>query len=560
MKFILNNAKLQKGYTTGKIKVAVTVNGRFGQYQSHRWKSPKQAIEVLRSTLKREGIEIAKFKDKTTGKIIAENQLTNLYKEAAPDESFVEWVRGKYKIIDGEKESKVEPKATKETKTRPEIDSEIAKYRTEIKTIDEIVEVIKSQKEVLSKSKNTDRDAINSISTMMDIMGISKKGLKINPDVGAQSAAGYCVVRDPDTLRLQFSEIVVGRKNPRSVHYVIKTIIHENAHLLSQGKKISEDNFRNEKKRSGYNFVDESITELIAMTLHSKYSDTPLVPSYSRHLVKFIPKIIQLDEYKDCKTVYELGERFLKQRLEGTEPDALELNDRLAGLEIDKRFYSQYHDYITENLDTITRRLVELMPGAKDLRKNMGNDIVRTRDVVQRVGYEDENHDAGEVLTYSSAICLAILENGINDVLDPKRAKEEKLKRLDREKIVEVIKLVMEGHQDALKKAEVKLKGLYNKKKWKSGKTKSHITLDVANTKVNQAIDSKAETKEKQEFKQDMAKLYALLSSGAITLTQALNNPQFSGCAYVLLLALEDEDNISDDIDIILELMGGQGA
>ena len=147
------------------------------------------------------------------------------------------------------------------------------------------------------------------------------------------------------------------------------------------------------------------------------------------------------------------------------------------------------------------------------------------------------------------------MENGINDVIDPKRAKKEKLKRLGRDKIAEVIKRVMEDHQDVLKKAEAKLKGLYNKKKWESKKTKSHTILDAANAKVNQVIDSKAETKEKQEFKQDMAQLYALLSSGAITLTQALNNPQFSGCAYVLLLALEDEDNISDDIDTILELM-----
>lgn len=548
LKIRLNNVKLQKGYTTGKIKVAVTVNGKFGQYQSHRWKSPKQAIEILRSTLKREGIEIAKFKDKTTGEIIAENQLTNLYKEAAPDESFVEWVKGKYKIIDGEKESKVGPE-TKETKTRPETDSEVAKYRTEIKTIDEIVEGIKSQKEVLLKSKNTNRDAINSISTMMDIMGINKQGLKISPSVGGDSAQGFCRVRDPHTRRLLFSEIAIKRRTPKSVHYVIKTIMHENAHLLSQGKKISEDSFTKKGEHEKYTFVDESITELIAMTLHSKYSDTPLVPSYSKYLVNFIPKIIQLDEYKDCKTVYELGERFLKQRLEGTEPDALELNNRLARLKVDKEFYSQHHDYITENLDTIIERLVEYMPDSKNYRKSMENDIVGVRDVVQRVGYKEKNFSADERLVYSMAICLSMLENGINDALDTKRAK-----------IVEVIKRAMEDHQDALKKAEVKLTGLYSKKKWKSGKTKSHITLDIANTKVNQAIDSKSESEEKQEFKQDMAKLYALLSSGAITLTQALSNPQFSGCAYVLLLALEDEDNISDDIDTVLKLMGGQGA
>ena len=120
---------------------------------------------------------------------------------------------------------------------------------------------------------------------------------------------------------------------------------------------INEYILRN--KIEDYNFVDESITELIALTLHSKYSDTTLVPSYSRHLVKFIPKIIQLDEYKDCKTVYELGERFLKQRLEGTEPDTMELNRRLARLEIDKKFYSQYHDYITETRNDRRFRLLQ---------------------------------------------------------------------------------------------------------------------------------------------------------------------------------------------------------
>lgn len=73
MKIRLIKRELEKSYKSGLVKVAVTVNGKYGQYQSHRWKSAKTATKMLKDKLKKEGIDLesTKFKDKKTNKNLA---------------------------------------------------------------------------------------------------------------------------------------------------------------------------------------------------------------------------------------------------------------------------------------------------------------------------------------------------------------------------------------------------------------------------------------------------------------------------------------------------------
>ncbi len=58
-------------------------------------------------------------------------------------------------------------------------------------------------------------------------------------------------------------------------------------------------------------------------------------------------------------------------------------------------------------------------------------------------------------------------------------------------------------------------------------------------------------SKVKEQIKLDMDRFYQMLKNGSITLSQAINNPEFSTCAYLLIQALEDED-LGDGIDLIL--------
>ncbi len=95
MKIRLIKRELKKSYKSGLVKVAVTVNGKHGQYQSHRWKSAKTATKMLKDKLKQEGIDLesVKFRDKKTNKEFSIDELTTEYGKANTDEIYIEWVK-----------------------------------------------------------------------------------------------------------------------------------------------------------------------------------------------------------------------------------------------------------------------------------------------------------------------------------------------------------------------------------------------------------------------------------------------------------------------------------
>lgn len=104
------------------VKVAVQVNGRTGQYSSHRWKNPNAALNVLKETMKRAGVKPTdelEFKNKKTKKTLSENQLIAEYKESKTTDTLQDFVKKNY-VVSKANEKKVpnseeENKNTKET-------------------------------------------------------------------------------------------------------------------------------------------------------------------------------------------------------------------------------------------------------------------------------------------------------------------------------------------------------------------------------------------------------------------------------------------------------------
>ncbi len=74
--------KLIKSNRANLVKVAVMVNGKHGQYSSHRWKNPTSAFNIMLEGLKKQGIntEQIEFIDKTTKEIKTQEDIIKEYK------------------------------------------------------------------------------------------------------------------------------------------------------------------------------------------------------------------------------------------------------------------------------------------------------------------------------------------------------------------------------------------------------------------------------------------------------------------------------------------------
>lgn len=99
------------------VKVAVQVNGRTGQYSSHRWKNPGAALNVLKETMKRAGVKPAdelEFKNKKTNKTLNEDELIKDYKQSKTTDTLQDFVKKNYTVSKA-KEEKAE--SVEKTKT-----------------------------------------------------------------------------------------------------------------------------------------------------------------------------------------------------------------------------------------------------------------------------------------------------------------------------------------------------------------------------------------------------------------------------------------------------------
>lgn len=102
------------------VKVAVQVNGRTGQYSSHRWKNPGAALSVLKETMKRAGVKPTdelEFKNKKTKKTLNEDELIKDYKQSKTTDTLQDFVKKNYTVSKAKEEK---PKANKKKKTYQE--------------------------------------------------------------------------------------------------------------------------------------------------------------------------------------------------------------------------------------------------------------------------------------------------------------------------------------------------------------------------------------------------------------------------------------------------------
>lgn len=183
---------------------------------------------------------------------------------------------------------------------------------------------------------------------------------------------GYCKLYPRPNGTIEVGEYVLNSTDMRNDEYKLKTLFHELFHANVNGHKTD----MHIMDINDYLQIEETFAETAA---HFLYNSTgrgaEISPSYAGRLVEMLPRLKQLEGFKDCETLSDFGEKAWEIRL--NEKDA-----RWAGLyeeamKVNHNWLSyagQYVDYIDENLDDLLDLMLENMPKYKRYKEYMKAD------------------------------------------------------------------------------------------------------------------------------------------------------------------------------------------
>ena len=113
---------------------------------------------------------------------------------------------------------------------------------------------------------------------------------------------GFCSVRI-QSGKLIVTDYNLNASDKRSVLYKIKTAFHEAFHASGNGFPTDIDSM----DQSRWLDLEETFAESSAHYMASQYGITDLTPSYPDKLVKMLPRLKKLPEFKGCKTIADFG-------------------------------------------------------------------------------------------------------------------------------------------------------------------------------------------------------------------------------------------------------------
>ena len=198
---------------------------------------------------------------------------------------------------------------------------------------------------------------------------LKANGLNVPVNVGKMQSRGFCGIGiKNDTMEILSYNLQLD--DDRDIRYQIKTMVHEIYHAKMNGLKTD---FMTLGK---YEFlmIEETFTESTAHYLIRELGIADnLMPAYSGYLTETLPKLKMLKEFKDCKTIEDFGEIMFDYRF-GNKKTAewTKIYNTLDSLHFDKSEYAKkYFDYINDNLDTVTDKVIESTPIWKNRKEEI---------------------------------------------------------------------------------------------------------------------------------------------------------------------------------------------
>ena len=178
------------------------------------------------------------------------------------------------------------------------------------------------------------------------------QSLRINPNVEYStendgSYVGYVQSYvNPTNGMVQVLKYNLNKADTRRMEYKVKTMFHEGYHASLDGLRDPGKKIPNAEAR----FHEETRTEMSAMFMANKVNGYSYVPSYTLEVISAAAKYKRLDEYKHCKTLYDLGEVFYNERMKNKSSKSFdEINKKMKTIKIDDNYYKKYYNRIINN-------------------------------------------------------------------------------------------------------------------------------------------------------------------------------------------------------------------
>lgn len=139
--------------------------------------------------------------------------------------------------------------------------------------------------------------------------------------------------------------------------------------------------------------------------------DEEISPSYSEKLVEMLPRLKQLDKFKDCVSIADFGKIAWEDRLNEVAPKWAPLYDECMKVKYDWKKYSiQYFDYISDNLDELVDVMLNNMPQYREYKKNM---IIDCKYAMDSLRNGHDVHDQNEAMVVKNIIAIAMNRLGV---------------------------------------------------------------------------------------------------------------------------------------------------
>ncbi|AYP68819.1 minor capsid protein 2 [Bacillus phage vB_BpsM-61] len=171
--------------------------------------------------------------------------------------------------------------------------------------------------------------------------------------------------------KITIKEFALRSNDVRPEQYQWKTMFHEFYHANLEGVDHSPGMFG-----ANWTMWEETATETAAlfMTRRAGFNVSDLSPSYAEHLVRTLPALKQLDEFKDANSLPDFGAKFMKYRFD---PDhktsswtqyAEQLNAAVRDFDPGEYFKTNYQQHLKSgDLDRYTNILFDSLQQADKL-------------------------------------------------------------------------------------------------------------------------------------------------------------------------------------------------
>lgn len=202
---------------------------------------------------------------------------------------------------------------------------------------------------------------------------LKELGLEEIP-VSVKKLNAYGYVEDYGTADISDVRLfVLDSTDSRTDAYKVKTMFHESYHALGHGR-LTDINSIGSKSWSD---VEEVFAESSAhyVLKRAGFTET-LSPSYAEKLIRQLPKMKQLEEFKNFSTVYEFGRYGWAIRRNGGDSVWKSLYNRIESVKLDWQKYAidHYQKYMDENIDDLLDSVLNNAPSNRPYKSSIKED------------------------------------------------------------------------------------------------------------------------------------------------------------------------------------------